>query len=502
MTFPSVTSQNYPTEEEVLNAMLGAVRFGYSKIGINLNVQKGTEIYYRYKAVAARVAVLVQNNKLSTRDISPLDATGDALVELAGVFNVSKRPATAAAGNVIPDVTTILNIPAGFAGTSAGGIGYETTGTVTINPGGGEVVQIQATSTGSETELDAGDIITWDSAAIGGLKQTAVVAPGGIDGGADEDDEETLRLRLLRKLGLPSVGGNSAHVIEVAEGASAAVQKAFVYPALRGPGSQDVALLGEGGDRSIADTTVNSVASAVVGEFPGFVDTNTTESEAEYLDIIINADLPLPVLSGGAGNGWRDGTPWPTSSDTGYAEVTSIASLLTAGQITVNSTDTPIIGNHFGIWNPTTEVMAEFVIANVSGSSGAYVITIDTGQSDSVSFIETGMFCSAGAVNLKEYASQFLAAMESLGPGEKTDNLDLLPRASRIPRVDVEFPYALTTRTLKDILTSNDEVDDLNYAARWETGTAITRTAPSTPSTTLDPPNVLVLKHLAIRRTV
>ena len=101
MTFPSISGLNYPTEEDVLAAMLNSVRHGYSTIGINLNVQPGTEIFYRCRAVASRVALLVQNNRISLSGISPLTAEEDELIELASVFGVFPRPASSAAGNVV-----------------------------------------------------------------------------------------------------------------------------------------------------------------------------------------------------------------------------------------------------------------------------------------------------------------------------------------------------------------------------------------------------------------
>jgi hypothetical protein len=112
------------------------------------------------------------------------------------------------------------------------------------------------------------------------------------------------------------------------------------------------------------------------------------------------------------------------------------------------------------------------------------------------------MFCSTGAANLKTYATEFRDVILGLGCGEKTDSQDLLPRSYRVPRVDDEFPYSLTTRLLKDLLVNHKEVADVAYGARWATGTTTTITAPTLPATTLDKPKILVLKHLAFRRIV
>ena len=63
--------------------------------------------------------------------------------------------------------------------------------------------------------------------------------------------------------------------------------------------------------------------------------------------------------AGGAGGGWRDAVPWPSSAETGvnvFAEVTSIANLTTLSQITVNSTaaDPPKAGDRFRVQKLST----------------------------------------------------------------------------------------------------------------------------------------------------
>jgi hypothetical protein len=53
---------------------------------------------------------------------------------------------------------------------------------------------------------------------------------------------------------------------------------------------------------------------------------------------------------------------------------------------------------------------------------------------------------------------------------------------------------------LTDVINAHQEISDLNYAVRYATGTTSTVTSPTVTNTEADPPNILVLKHLAFRR--
>jgi uncharacterized phage protein gp47/JayE len=508
MAIPPIGSVAYPTPDEILNQLLTNVRFSYDRIGVTVNVSRGSELYIRMKAVASRVSIAIANNEISLSGVSPLDAAGETLTQVAGVYGVSRREASSGSGNIIVSVVTgVVTIPADFACTAPDGIQYKTISSVTVPDGA--IVAVSAVSAGSNTDQKAGTVITWDSAAIGNLNQDANVDPGGIDGGSDEDDDEALRERLIQRLSFPAEGGNWAQVAQLAENASSAVEAAFVYPAVRGPSSYDVALTKVGTDRQLSIANVNYVATAILAEMPGSADLNCTSVEPEYVDVIVDSVLPLPVNAGGAGGGWRDPIPWPSSAETlapvGIARITAVN--LALSQIDVDSTaaDPPKAGDRFGIWNPTggsdgAGSMAEFAIQFVTPFP--YTITIDTNQSDAISFIQTGMYCSAGAVNLKGYSSGLLKAIQGLGPGEKSNDPDIIPRALRNPGSDIQYPTSITTLTLCSVTNEYSEVLNMVFAGRFTTGTFVPLFSPTLPPTTVDAPRILVLNNLAFRRLV
>lgn len=515
MALPEVGSASYPTPDEIKAQLLADLRYAYVTNGLTVNATKLSEADLRYGALANRLALPIANNRIAARNRSPSEAEGDDLVALASDYGVSKRPASYAAGLVIVGVSGSgsVTIPASFVCTSAAGIQYQTTGSNTVSDG--DTVEVQSLTAGTAGNLDAGELVTWDSAAIGTLVATATVAVGDIGDGADEDDDEALRQRLQRRLQFPAAGGNAAQVCTWAEDASAAVEVAFCYPAVRGPGSYDICALSTDSDRLLSTATLNTIAGVVLGQMPGFADLVTTTATAEDADVVVDIDLPLPVNSGGAGGGWRDAEPWPSDAETGvdvYAEITSVANIAIR-QITVNSTnaDPPVAGKRFAVWNPTggddsLGEMHEFTIESVGGVSGAYVITIDA-DSDSISFLATGMLCSAGAHNIKAYAEAFRDATRTLGPGEKTDDPDILPHARRTPSPDDMYPTDITRVLLSTMRGDYTEIQEYDYAAVYDngsgdagTGLFTARYSPSVPATTADPPNLLTLANLSFRR--
>lgn len=520
MALPEVGSEFYPTPSESLNQILADLRFGFDTNGLVVNVRPDSEHFIRAKAVADRLSVAIANNQISSTDINPLLAEGDALEALAGVFGVPRRGASFASGLVIVGVTNgPVLIPAGFRGTSGAGNEYEVQTATLIDDD--EAIEVVSTGTGTIQNVpftSPAPIITWNSAAIGQLAQTALVDIGGIDGGADEDTDPELRARLIQRLSFPQVGGNVAQVQQFAEDATAAVEKAFVYAAVQGPGSYDVAVTKVGGDRELSTANLNVVSANILANMPGHSQLNLTSVSAELVNVIIDLTLPLPVNAGGAGGGWRDAIPWPSSLEVGaniFAEITAI----TGNAITVNSgaLDTPVAGQRFGIWNPTggtdaEGVMVEFTIRTVTGGAGAFVIEVDTNVSGSLGFVLVGMFCSAGAERLVDYAETFREAMTLLGPGEKTTSALILPRGRRQPVSGIVFPQKLTAIQLCTLTSTEanfSEIQDLVYLSRHADGTQVSGTGtftvldePNIPPTTADKPRILVLQNLAFRAKV
>lgn len=504
MTDLAVTEALYPTRDEIRAQILSDIRYEASNAGLTANVKRGSDNWFRATAFANRMALVVANNQVTAKNISPYRATDDDLIELAGAFGVSKRSASKATGYATISLTfadiASVNIPAGKRCTAPDGIVYETTQAYTAATNGSKV-QLEAVEAGAGGDQDAGTILTWDSGDVAYLADTLTVDSAGLDGGRDIDSEEVLRQRLLRRLSFPMVGGNWSYVANLAEEASASVDIAYVYMSARGPASYDVAVQGDTDNPVLTSALQDTVNTAILADMPGTANLNVTSIAEEDLDIIIDLELPLPASVGGVGGGWSDADPWPSDADSaGAAKVTNVDTA--NNQITVSSTsaDPPVVGHRFGIWIPADEEFAEFTVTAVTGSSGAYVITVDTAQSAKLTKVTTDMYVTAWAANMQTYGTLFLAAMQTIGAGEKSSNDDILKWARRRPGPDVERPYKLTNLQLFSLTSQRDEILDASFAARWETTTTTTRTSPSVPSIVSSAPNKLSLAHLAFRR--
>lgn len=494
MGLPITGQINYPTQDEILATLLRAIKLGSAQRGLTtVNVLPDSDHYIRAKSYASRVAIAIENNRIARAEFNPLTATGDNLIAIARVFGVSARAASRAAGYVTITGVGTITIPAGFQCTSPSGEKYQTTSAFTGTTG--SPVQIQAVNGGTSTNLDAGAKVSWDLASIGNLNKIATVASGGVDGGFNADDDSRLRRRLLNKLAFPGVGGNVSQMQGWAEEASAAVEAAYVYAAVRGPGSYDIALTAEGGDRTLSAATTASVAAYVGGKMPGHADLNVTSVSGQEIDVVFAAVLALPASAGGSGGGWRNASPWPNATS-GNVQITAWDSGTGIATTDATVANGLAIGTAIGVWEPGDEgTMHEYVVDSVV-LAGTFDITVQGG----FGFDPTGAYISTGAVNLASYGSTAAAQIALLGPGEKTSSTDILPRGRRQPTAELGAETDLNSRVTTAIQTTHTEIRSLEYAARYDTGTMVTRTAPSVPSTTADPPRILVLKHLCIRK--
>jgi len=497
MALPTIGTINYPTAAEVRDGILRTIKLGCARVGIVVNVLVGSEPYVKAEALARRLVVAYANNKIALQEYSPLTATGDRLIQVAAIFGVVPRPPSTATGFVTISSTGTVIIPAEYRAVAPNGETYDTITGGSVPNGG--TIEMVAVNTGTATNQKAGTKLTWTSGLVGGLGATCTVAVGGIDGGAPADDDETLRTRLLDRLANPSVGGNNASVKQTAENASAAVEAAYVYAAARGPASLDAAITKAGGDRTLSDATVALVAAAVRGALPGHVDVNITTVTAQEVDVVFRAGLPIPGTSGGAGGGWRDPVSWPQGSPTPGTNDGKVTAY-TAPTATVRTTTSPIVGQNIGVWDPVGEVMHQYTITTVGGVSGAYTIQVQ-GLEGAAGFKSdpTGAYVSAGAFHLPSYAATMLSEVRKLGPGEKTDSPDVLPRARRYPLINHTHPTDLDARITGNIQAVHPElVFQGTGGFSVDTGTTNTRTSPGLPTTTADPPNILVLKYFAI----
>lgn len=174
--------------------------------------------------------------------IMPDTAAAEELARWASIWGVSRAAATKASGPVEFTGSDGVTIPAGSELQTADGLSYITDADATVQAG---TVQVDVTAIlpGSAGNHSAGVTLSLISPIAGVESQAAVVSPG-LTGGADTEDDNSLRARLLLRIQRPPHGGSDDDyerwALEVA-----GISRAFVFPLHLGEGTVGVAVLAD-----------------------------------------------------------------------------------------------------------------------------------------------------------------------------------------------------------------------------------------------------------------
>lgn len=485
--FTYATKSNVQIRDDILRVFKnGLIAKGIA----NPNVGPGSDYYLLATAFGNELAVVHANTTILADQLMPDTAAGDFLDRWLGLLGLSRRPAIGSTGLVTVTVSVASTlITAGMQLIDNVGLRYQVT--VGGSYGNGQQVPVVAIDAGKATNHANGDTLTWVTAPAYTASTVTVGTPGGTDGltgGADSEVgiDEPPRQRLFSVLQNPPKGGNSADVITWCTQASPIVQGAWVYPALMGPGTVFAAVAQEpqttaplssnSKSRQISSTLmVGTVQPFVQGNFPEHVFSIIASVVDQPVDVAILLSLPsAPTASPpGPGGGWIDGSPWP-SSTSGTTPVT-VTSVTSSTVFTVNATTAPQAGvSHIAWLSPLNWTLYTAIVQSFTGTSGAYVLTVDTPMPG----IATGHYIWPQAAQQANYVNALLSAFSTMGPGEWTSNATIVARAFRHPVPTQSWPYSLGAVQLKQIINSGNEVLDANWIYR----SAVTPTVPSTPT--------------------
>lgn len=168
-------------------------------------------------------------------------AEGPYLERWARIWGVFRKIAAYAAGYALFTGTDGAVIPAGtLMQHLPTGLRYAARSDAVVS-GGTANVDIRAILPGAASNLPPGASLAL-IAPLAGLHSLALAGPDGISGGADEEDDESLRSRLLKLLRDPPHGGSKADYEQWALSVPG-VTRAFVYPLHMGPGTVGVTFL-------------------------------------------------------------------------------------------------------------------------------------------------------------------------------------------------------------------------------------------------------------------
>lgn len=323
----------------------------------------------------------------------------------------------------------------------------------------GASLAVESIGIGRQTNLPPGSVLVWDSPPAGSLPNVTVegVDGRGLIGGADVETDADYQRRLVGYLSDPPADGNEGHYIYLVEEGNhgVPVKKAFVFPAILGPGTVGVTFTIRASGAGKIPTAPQLAAvetflqSGVVPFGDGIfmialsADTSSAAqrpilgvkflaSQTGFLDPdpFPRRDLPVGVLH------WKiHSSPTPTATTFG---VVSSTGTYTGSGIRVGQT--------MAVWNGASFVRKK--ILSFTGT-GPYTITIDTsaGSSDAAYTPVAGQYVCPWSDKLSELAQAVVDHYDTLGPGESTSSIpDPGSRMARFPVDSILDPYGVTSR--------------------------------------------------------
>ncbi len=488
------------TTNEIRDDYLRVIRNGLIRRGISdPQVGPGSDYYVRATALANELTPLYVNSQIKADSQMPDTATGEDLIRQLTIVGLAQRGAVPATGSIVLDASATTAIPALAELIDASSQRYKVLTPGTYDPGDYVPIQAVEESAGAASNHDAGDTLTW-VAAPPYCNSKQLVAVGGLIGGADAEDEETSRARLLDRLQNPPGSGNWSQVNDFAEASSPIVQKGFCYPAPNGPATVRVAVVGYASSVSRSrevDATImaGTVVPYMAGALPEWVELVTTTVTDVDVDVMIALTLPASSKASpaGPGGGWTDGTPWPQIiTTTVFPSGNVTATTPGGGSFTVNADTPPTAGvTRICFLDPIDWELKRATVISYTGSAGAYVVTVDTPFANMAAALALGgtPFVFPDATNVETYVQAFLDATALMGPGEVTASAAVLSRAYRHPLTSNSWPASFDSQILRKVEVSGEEVTDTAYFYR-------STTTPAVPGAVTDPPNMLIPRHV------
>ncbi|MGY1490713.1 baseplate J/gp47 family protein [Methylobacillus pratensis] len=256
---------NRPSLKDLVNRVLAGIK---SRLTTEQLRRSDAEVYAREIAGASHE--LHGHLDFISAQVIYDTAESDYLDRWATLWLTQPRiPAAAASGNVIVTGTDGTVIEAGKVFVSGAGVEYsvETDATVVT---GNALVAVRAVlgrnpaDRGSLGNLAVGETLTLTE-TIPGIAGAATVATGGLSGGADQEDDASLRARLINRIQEPPHGGSANDYITWALEVPG-VTRAWVYPQELGPGTVTIRFMRDDDDDPIPDAGEVATVQAYIDE--------------------------------------------------------------------------------------------------------------------------------------------------------------------------------------------------------------------------------------------
>lgn len=464
------------------------------------SVAPGTDNWFFFTAVA-NAGMLQYANIATIRDsLTPLSSVGDDLERWRLALRLPVVSPSPSSGKLTVTVApgATVTVPDGLQFILPNGLRGKVSGTQLGIADGGDVTVV-AVDTGSATNAETGTKVRFVNPPFNLAVEARVSISSPLTGGFDEETEARKRERILNRLANSPGGGNWGQLREIAFNTLPSVQDCYVYPACGGPSSEKVVVVREFDaarndfHRAMPDGGVKLVRDAIQKANSGSIEIVVDTVAEQSADVALVLTLPDSSLAGGNGLGWVDQSPWPTLNADTHVTVTAVISTT---QVTLSAltTITPIKGlHHITWWAPGDQTPRTVLITDVTGSAGAWVVTVEVPLIDSDgNSVAVGDFVSPAAVGISNYRATFLALFNALGAGENVSPATGdTPRRLRHPFISDGAQIGITGKFLADFIRDNVEVEDGAFSY-------LPVTAPDLPASVAQPPNVLVPRNFGI----
>jgi Baseplate J-like protein len=352
------SSFSIPSYKQILQQYLNdyislTAAAGYNN-GLGLPVDPGSEPYLRFATNAGNLSVLYALVGSAINSMLVSNATGPALDAIANDFGLFRRSAVSAQGFVQLVSSVPQTLILGSLLTGPNSLQYQVATSGVYNPGAN--VPVVSVSQGAQTNLPIGSIMNWAS-PLTNMQSTCLVSIA-ITGGADAENDNTLRNRVYLVLQSPPQMGNGQNMITLAGSVDGLIQQPFVYSNFNGSGTQLIALTsyqttsyigrdlphlpsdgyinlygvtqlqpglvaqatGYGTYNQYSQNTganLSNDASVIYGQMPGPVANpfatviTTVNNKPSEIAAVLTLPYPVGTPTNGFGNGWMDSQPWP-----------------------------------------------------------------------------------------------------------------------------------------------------------------------------------------------
>jgi uncharacterized phage protein gp47/JayE len=327
----------------------------------------------------------------------------------------------------------------------------------------GDEIPIAGIDIGEQTNVDGGTILTW-SAPRPGCGSTATVVTqadgeSGLTGGHGiEGDDDAIKRAISIRANPPASGNDAEYQADVADTPAIAIQQAFTYPCIRGPGTMGVCFTirntTPGASRIPNGAQISSALANLVGQMPA--------DDQIFIGIIsaINLDIVFKVTWAVGSPSWTDAAPWPAYyAPAGQAIIVQAATdatnfILKCQNNVYTAVAQPAVGQTFGFYDGPARVFRRKKVLSFTGT-GPWTIVCDTANAASdTSYVPiVGQRASPWSDSLDNIPPAVVSYCDGLGPGEQVASFfDAGLRMRRSPVSPGSYPHQISNRIVTPVL--------------------------------------------------